>query len=280
MHWAMCWSADAVDTVLSTVNLPAKWAMMPLHKELSTDLKDTIIRHFQKGNSYSNVSSTFGVPQSRVLWHTGRPWEQLSMCPGRDGHVSCKAEPQQRWESSWRSTLLQNRRPSRMTWQQWGSGCQSLLSYKHWRTLGCRLIVHIRCHSSPESTWQNASSLPEHTLMMLMCSGKKCCGLMTQRSTQYHQGNLAQERGGIQAKKHCPHHEAWQRQYQAVGLLCELRNRLPCMHQGHDECHHAQGHIGWKPINVLSMLLIMTGEKHHWAPFFTSRITEILKSHR
>ncbi len=39
---------------------------MPPCKELSTDLKDTIIRHFEKGNSYSNVSTTFGVPRSIV----------------------------------------------------------------------------------------------------------------------------------------------------------------------------------------------------------------------
>ncbi len=41
-------------------------AMMPSHKELSMDLKDTTIRHFEKGNSYSNISTAFGAPCSTV----------------------------------------------------------------------------------------------------------------------------------------------------------------------------------------------------------------------
>ncbi len=39
---------------------------MPPRKELSTDLKDAIVHHFEKGNSYTKVSTTFGVPRSTV----------------------------------------------------------------------------------------------------------------------------------------------------------------------------------------------------------------------
>ncbi len=55
----MYWSTDGLLAVLSTVN-PRSDATM------QGAVKDAIIWHFEKGNSYSNVSTTFGVPRSTV----------------------------------------------------------------------------------------------------------------------------------------------------------------------------------------------------------------------
>ncbi len=131
VHWAMYCTKDAVDAILSTVSLPAKSPTMPPCKEISTDLKDAIIRQFQKGNSYSKIASMFGVLHS---------------------------------------------------WRQWGSSCQSQQSCKHWKTSGCQVIaVCVRCPSSQESACQCVSSLLRHTLVILMPSATKCCGLARQR---------------------------------------------------------------------------------------------------
>ncbi len=51
---------------------------MPLCKELSTDLKDAIVQHFEKGNSYTNVSTTFGVPRSTIQGVIAH-WKALRM---------------------------------------------------------------------------------------------------------------------------------------------------------------------------------------------------------
>ncbi len=62
---------------------------MPLRKELSTDLKDVIIQHFEKGNSYTNVSTMFGVPRSTVQGVVSC-WKAL----GTNVNVPRKGQPQ------------------------------------------------------------------------------------------------------------------------------------------------------------------------------------------
>ena len=62
---------------------------MPPCKELSTDLKDAIIQHFEKGNSYTKVSTTFGVPHSTIQGVITR-WKAL----GTSINVPWKGRPQ------------------------------------------------------------------------------------------------------------------------------------------------------------------------------------------
>ncbi len=80
---------------------------MPPHKELSTDLKDAIVQHFEKGNSYIKVSTMFGVPCSTIqgviaCWNTlrtkvnvpqkGRPWKLQGHAASKVG-VLAKINP-------------------------------------------------------------------------------------------------------------------------------------------------------------------------------------------
>ena len=56
--------------------------MMPPREELSADLKDAIIRHFQRRNSYINISTAFGVPRSTVHHWVVACW--------KDNHINYK----------------------------------------------------------------------------------------------------------------------------------------------------------------------------------------------
>ncbi len=51
--------------------------MLP-HKELSTDLRDAIIRQFQNGNCYSKIASVFGVLYS-IVQGIVACWKTLGM---------------------------------------------------------------------------------------------------------------------------------------------------------------------------------------------------------